>query len=69
MVRQFVGELRESFDIERAREEGNDLNVRDLLDRFLGSIEDEAVSEFGSTQLSNIQNCIKNVIQVSKGLF
>ncbi len=68
IVAESADEFRQNFDIERAREalEGQDFNVMEFLERFIQRIEDEAITEFASTQLSSIQECVKNVIQVRK---
>ncbi|XP_064399340.1 uncharacterized protein LOC135345810 [Halichondria panicea] len=65
VVAESADEFRQNFDIERAREalEGQDFNVMEFLERFIQRIEDEAITEFASTQLSSIQECVKNVIQ------
>ncbi len=68
MVDESAEEFRRNFDIERAKEasQGRDFNVMEFLERFVQRIEDEAITEFASSQLSSVQQCVRNVIQVSE---
>ena len=71
VVSESADEFRRNFDIERAKEasQGRDFNVVEFFERLVQRIEDEAITEFASSQPSSVQQCVRNVIQVSECVF
>ena len=64
LVSEFIAELRDHFDIDRVRDVADNFNVTGLLRRFINRIKEGVVQEYARLLGSDIQECIRNLIQV-----
>lgn len=65
VIREFASELRDHLTIDRERDtrEGREFRVRDLLERLVERVKEDAAEEYG-TVVQDIKMCIRDLIQV-----
>lgn len=65
LIREFSSELREHLTIDRERDlrEGREFSVRELLQRLVDRVKDDAAEEYGSI-FEQVKMCIRDLIQV-----
>ena len=70
LIREFESELLEHITIDRDRDmrEGREFSVRELLERLVERVKEEAADEYG-TVFEQVKICIRDLIQVLEHIY